>query len=140
MSNYEVGYRKPPKSTRFQKGKSGNPRGRPRKAQKPIYEILQDLLSETVVLTEGNRRRRVSIDEALLRRFLANALKGEPRELLTMLKLFQSIGALKPPEAEQQGGVLVLPANYKTYDEWVKAAEEHQIENERREAERRPYK
>lgn len=27
---YEVGYRKPPKHGRFQKGQSGNPRGRPK--------------------------------------------------------------------------------------------------------------
>lgn len=140
MSNYKVGYRKPPESTRFQKGKSGNPRGRPRRKQKPIYEILQDVLSESVVLSDGNRRRRVSIDEALMRRFVANALKGEPRELLTMLKLFQNIGALKPPEPETPNGVLVLPANCKSYDEWTKAEEERQIENERQEAERRPYR
>lgn len=140
MSNYEVGYRKPPKSTRFQKGKSGNPRGRPHRTQKPILEILQNVLSERVIVSDGSRKRKVSIDEALIRRFVTNALKGEPRELLTMLKLFQNIGALKPPEPETPNGVLVLPANYKTYDEWVKAAEEQQIENERREAERRPYK
>ena len=29
---YEVGYGKPPRHTRFVKGRSGNPRGRPRKA------------------------------------------------------------------------------------------------------------
>lgn len=27
--NYEVGYRRPPRQTRFKKGRSGNPRGRP---------------------------------------------------------------------------------------------------------------
>ena len=29
-SDYEVGYGKPPRETRFVKGRSGNPRGRPR--------------------------------------------------------------------------------------------------------------
>lgn len=31
--DYDVGFRKPPKGTRFQKGRSGNPQGRPRKAK-----------------------------------------------------------------------------------------------------------
>jgi Family of unknown function (DUF5681) len=30
MSGYKVGYGKPPKTTRFKKGKSGNPGGRPK--------------------------------------------------------------------------------------------------------------
>ena len=29
--SYEVGYGKPPKSTQFEKGVSGNPKGRPKK-------------------------------------------------------------------------------------------------------------
>jgi len=33
---YEVGYGKPPKATRFQKGKSGNPSGRPKKPAQSI--------------------------------------------------------------------------------------------------------
>jgi hypothetical protein len=32
LDSYEVGYGKPPKQTRFQKGTSGNPSGRPKKA------------------------------------------------------------------------------------------------------------
>jgi hypothetical protein len=30
QGNYEVGYGKPPRSRRFSKGRSGNPKGRPR--------------------------------------------------------------------------------------------------------------
>jgi len=34
-ASYEVGYRKPPRHTQFQKGQSGNPGGRPRRSQEP---------------------------------------------------------------------------------------------------------
>ena len=49
---YEVGFGKPPERTRFKKGRSGNPKGRPRK--KP------DLYSElTKVVQHGSFRDRL---------------------------------------------------------------------------------
>ena len=41
--DYEVGYGKPPRHTRFTKGQSGNPRGRP-----PGAKNLKTLLSEAL--------------------------------------------------------------------------------------------
>ena len=38
---YEVGYKKPPKSGQFQPGKSGNPKGRPKKPQTQTPEGRQ---------------------------------------------------------------------------------------------------
>jgi Family of unknown function (DUF5681) len=35
-SDYQVGYGKPPQHTRFKKGESGNPAGRPRHAQRQV--------------------------------------------------------------------------------------------------------
>ena len=42
-SDYEVGYGKPPRHSRFVKGRSGNPRGRP-----PGTKNLKTLLSEAL--------------------------------------------------------------------------------------------
>ena len=44
--DYEVGYGRPPKASQFKKGKSGNPRGRPKKDPSIADVISQDLQSE----------------------------------------------------------------------------------------------
>ena len=49
---YEVGYRKPPKTTRFKAGKSGNPKGRP-KGSTNLATDLSAELSEQITVREG---------------------------------------------------------------------------------------
>ena len=51
---YEVGYGKPPRHTRFIKGQSGNPRGRPTGA-KNLKTLLSEALNETVIVTIEER-------------------------------------------------------------------------------------
>jgi Family of unknown function (DUF5681) len=50
----EVGYRRPPKATRFQKGTSGNPSGRPKK---PAHSLDPGLV------LEGSKTRRSSCEK-----------------------------------------------------------------------------
>jgi hypothetical protein len=57
--SYSVGYRKPPKHTRFEKGRSGNPFGRP-KAPKSIRTTILRLLDEKIPLTENGEQRLLS--------------------------------------------------------------------------------
>ena len=48
MSDYEVGYGKPPRKSQFKPGQSGNPKGRP-KGRKGFSTILVEELSEDLV-------------------------------------------------------------------------------------------
>src|SRR2546423_15574968 len=55
--DHKVGYRKPPRHTRFTKGQSGNPRGRPPGA-KNLKTLLSDALNEFVIVSENGGRRK----------------------------------------------------------------------------------
>src|SRR3954468_21576956 len=62
---YEVGYGRPPRRTRFEKGQSGNPRGRPPGA-KSLKALLSEALDQSVTVTENGKRRKVTKREAII--------------------------------------------------------------------------
>jgi uncharacterized protein (UPF0216 family) len=82
-SDYKVGYKKPPLHTRFQKGQSGNPRGRPR-GSKNFSTLLSEALNEPVVITEDGRRRKISKRELGVRQ-LANKFAMAEAQVTKML-------------------------------------------------------
>ena len=55
---YEVGYCKPPTTTRFQKGKSGNPRGRPKEAKDKFPAINEERM-KSILIEEAYRAIKV---------------------------------------------------------------------------------
>ncbi len=84
-SPFDVGYGRPPQNTRFVKGQSGNPKGRPKKAKTPrptestqLRDQFLQVLNETVVAREGERTVKISKLDAVLRARIATAVKGNP--------------------------------------------------------------
>lgn len=78
MTDYNVGFKKPPKHSRFKKGVSGNPRGRPKGTQN--YEShIQEALNTRVRMTKDGVQRSVAAVEAVMMVQLEKALKGDTR-------------------------------------------------------------
>jgi len=76
VGSYEVGYRKPPRRTQFQKGQSGNPKGRPRRS-KNVATLAREALYAQVEVTENGRRRRVSKLEVGFKQLANRIAKGD---------------------------------------------------------------
>jgi uncharacterized protein (UPF0216 family) len=86
--DYKVGYKKPPLHTRFQKGQSGNPRGRPR-GSKNLSTLLTDALNEPVVVTEDGKRRKISKRELGIRQLVNKFAMAEAQATKILLGLMQ---------------------------------------------------
>lgn len=101
--DYEVGYGKPPKKSRFRKGQSGNPAGRPRILKSPV-----SVLAAPVKMKIGRRMKEVTVFEASFRKTTQGALEGRLREMKRFFRMVDEAGLLEDEE-EMQGGVLYAP-------------------------------
>lgn len=71
----DVGYGRPPKRTRFTKGQSGNPAGRPRGGDR--HAPYEAVLGRMVTIREGGTTRRVTAEEAFLLQLTKSGLEGD---------------------------------------------------------------
>jgi hypothetical protein len=87
---YEVGFRRPPGKTRFQKGCSGNPKRR-RRAARSLAGLLEQALRETVVVTENSQRKKITKGEAVLKQLVNKGASGGARSIQLLLAQIRSI-------------------------------------------------
>ncbi|MDG1416443.1 MAG: DUF5681 domain-containing protein [Maricaulis sp.] len=90
-----VGYANPPKSTQFKRGKSGNPKGRP-KGSKNLSTMIEETLYSKIPIREGGSSRQVTLVEAMLLKQKKLVLEGDIKALDRMFKMAASCQRLNP--------------------------------------------
>jgi hypothetical protein len=101
-SKYTVGYKKPPRNTRFKAGQSGNPKGRPKKT-KTVEGVVKKELFAPVTIVEHGKRRKVCMLEAIVKQHTNKAAGGDTKAT-TML--FKELRFYKSDEGDNLGELL----------------------------------
>jgi len=81
---YDIGYGKPPKETRFKRGKSGNRTGRP-KGTKNTYTLLNEILGQKITVEANGRQLRISKKMAMLTQLVNKGVNGDIKAISTLL-------------------------------------------------------
>ena len=98
--DYEVGYGKPPRHSRFAKGQSGNPMGRPGGA-KNFSTLLAEALNELVAVAENGARRKISRCQIIIKQLVKRAEKGDWRAAKLLLDFQRENERRTQPETSE---------------------------------------
>ena len=98
--DYEVGYGKPPRDTRFKEGQSGNPRGRP-PGLKNLKTLLSEALNEPVVVAENGGHRKITKRQAIITQLVNRSATADLRAIKILLDMLRDIeGQTEPASPE----------------------------------------
>jgi hypothetical protein len=104
---YEIGYGKPPVATRFRKGRSGNPSGRPKKLLQLLDpgRTLEAIDNEEITVTDNGKRKRMTKAEIQFRQLFVKAIRGDMKAARVVVKMAEEYFA---PEARGASGYEII--------------------------------
>jgi len=115
--DYEVGYYRPPKHTRYKPGQSGNPKGRPR-GRKNTATILAKSLNARIRVKTARGSKVVTRHEAFIEQLVLDALR-EPRAREHLLRVILTMEG----QAEARNGTGEAPSDQQGVDDETYLAE-----------------
>ena len=93
----KVGYGHPPVGSRFEPGRSGNPKGRP-KGTKNLKTDLAEELAERVQVTENGRQLKITKQRLVVKALTAKAVKGDTKAASILINLLAQTLGLDPQD------------------------------------------
>ena len=86
-----VGYKRPPAHSKFVKGKSGNPKGRPKGTH--VGSTLANLVNQTITVTVEGIPRKMPLTEALAMSLAHRALAGNTAAAREFMKIVEKVSS-----------------------------------------------
>jgi Family of unknown function (DUF5681) len=96
-----VGYGRPPVHSRFKKGQSGNPRGRPTKVP-DFMEDAAEILGGTVTGQAKGKSITLPAVQAMFRTLCRQALKGDSGALRGVIEQMLTLGPMARGKAKEK--------------------------------------
>jgi hypothetical protein len=103
--DYEVGYARTPKETRWRKGECPNPRGRKPKPKAngwaTFVELLRKEFGKEVAVTEGGKDVKLPLRELVAQMLVRDLVNATAAQRLRTLQILQNLGVLDPSPGDQ---------------------------------------
>jgi hypothetical protein len=96
--DYDVGYCRPPVHTQYEKGESGNPKGRT-KGRRNVKTELKEIVNKKFKVREGETEHKLSLLGANVLAHGVKGAKGDVRSASLFLSNAQKLGLLEDEEA-----------------------------------------
>lgn len=90
-NNEPIGYKKPPRHSRFKPGRSGNPKGRPRNQTKSFKEYVLKELEVKIWVTENNKKHKMTKCEAIMKSLVNDFARNDKKISTSLMQALISI-------------------------------------------------